>query len=390
MRVIFTLLDTSLAGGVRVILEVASRLFEKGYMVNVVAMRGDHKWFHRYVPITYIKFPTPSWFKFIEFYAKFVKRTYFTSSAFFVQRFLKRVGLDVPLDYINILAESIPECDVSVASWYPTALAVWLSGKGRPYYHLQDFPAIVAENCDTLPVYCMKLFETTLKLPFHFLTVSTYLKDIVTSYQPSAKVKIVGVGVDTRVFYPRGSKVVDSKGKKTVMVIVRGEKYKGADMAIEVLNVLNREMPVHALMLSPSVKVMKKTFSSMRPEFTYDSFTAVNDNTLAKLYSSADAFLFTSHVEGFGLPPLEAMACGTPVVTTDCMGVRDYVVHDHNALIVPMDPYKIAKALAMVLKDEHISARLRKKGIETAEKWTWDKVVDKYEEAFREGAKADS
>jgi glycosyltransferase involved in cell wall biosynthesis len=376
-----------MAGGVRVILEVASRLFDKGYNINVVAMDGDHGWFRRYVPITYVEFPTPSWFKFVELYAKSVKRTKFTSSAFFVRRFLKKLGLNIQFDYIRILAESIPECDVAVASWYPTALAVWLSGKGRPYYHLQDFPVLVEENCDALPVYCMKLFETTLRLPFYFLTDSSYLKDVATSYQPSAKVKVVGVGVDMRVFYPRESKLVDSKGKKTVMVIARREKYKGADIAVGALNVLNHETPVHAIMLSPSLKVVKKIFSDVKPKFTYDLFTAVDDNTLAKLYSSADAFLFTSHVEGFGLPPLEAMACGTPAVTTDCMGVRDYVVHDHNALVVPPDSYGIAKALAIVLNDEKRATRLRKNGIKTAEKWTWDRVVDRYEEAFRDEAK---
>ena len=57
--------------------------------------------------------------------------------------------------------------------------------------------------------------------------------------------------------------------------------------------------------------------------------------SLAELYSSADIFLFTSYAESFGLPPLEAMACGTTVVTTDCKGNRDYAIGEYNCLIRP-------------------------------------------------------
>ena len=90
-------------------------------------------------------------------------------------------------------------------------------------------------------------------------------------------------------------------------------------------------------------------------------------------------------MESFGLPPLEAMACGVPVVTTDCGGIRDYAVDGYNALIVPPgDPEAVADAVLKILRDDKFRERLVEHGIETAKQRSWDKVVDKFERAIRE------
>jgi glycosyltransferase involved in cell wall biosynthesis len=124
----------------------------------------------------------------------------------------------------------------------------------------------------------------------------------------------------------------------------------------------------------------------VKPEFRYTIFSNVDDETLAKLYSSSDVFIFTSYKEGFGLPPLEAMASGTAVVTTDCGGIRDYAVDGYNSLIVPPgDPAAIAEAVIKILNDQRLREVLIQNGLETAKQWTWDKVTDKFEEAIRDG-----
>ena len=94
-------------------------------------------------------------------------------------------------------------------------------------------------------------------------------------------------------------------------------------------------------------------------------------------------FLFTSYVEGFGLPPLEAMACGAPVVMTDALGNRDYAVNGVNSIVVrPGDVKALVDAAYQVLTDEKLRERLRQVGLETARKWSWDRVVDVFERAI--------
>ncbi|WP_342632961.1 glycosyltransferase [Metallosphaera yellowstonensis] len=85
----------------------------------------------------------------------------------------------------------------------------------------------------------------------------------------------------------------------------------------------------------------------------------MDDEKLSRLYSSADAFIFTSYAESFGLPPLEAMACGTPVVMSDNKGSRDYAVNGYNALVSqPGDVKSLSDNLIKVLQDDKLRQQL--------------------------------
>ena len=195
---------------------------------------------------------------------------------------------------------------------------------------------------------------------------------------------VTGVGVDTTTFYPRRAKAVDSRGKPIIMAIIRRARLKGGNIALKALNIINKEIPIHAILVSEG-NAVEQFFREAKPEFTYTLFKDVNSEMIAKLYSTTNIFIFTSYKESFGLPPLEAMACGVPVVTTDCGGIRDYAVDGYNALIVPPgDPKAVADAVLKILKDDKLREKLIERGIETAKQWTWDKVVDKFEQAIKE------
>lgn len=286
------------------------------------------------------------------------------------------------VDLIRILAEASSsfEPDVAIATWYPTAFSVWLSCIDKPLYFLQDFPELVQEVDG---IYGLRLFESTIRLPFYFLANSTFTRSLILNHNKDAKVTVTGVGLDITTFYPRNVRAVDSQGKPIVMAIIRGIKFKGDEVALKALNMINKELPIHAILVGSSITI-NKLFSEVEPEFTYSLFEGVDDNDLAKLYSSSDIFIFTSYRESFGLPPLEAMACGTAVVTTNCGGNMDYAMNDYNALVVPPgDPKGCAEAALKILKNDDLRERLIEGGINTARQWTWDKVVNKFEEAIK-------
>src|SRR5438876_11235066 len=87
------------------------------------------------------------------------------------------------------------------------------------------------------------------------------------------------------------------------------------------------------------------------------------DETLAALYRLATVFVFPSLYEGFGLPPLEAMASGTPVITSNVSSLPE-VVGDAALLIDPMNASAIADAMARVLSDAPLRAELMGRGLE--------------------------
>ena len=89
------------------------------------------------------------------------------------------------------------------------------------------------------------------------------------------------------------------------------------------------------------------------------------------LYRFADVFVFPSLYEGFGIPPLEAMHWGCPVVAADAASLPE-VVGDAAALVDPLDPESIAEGLWRVLDDREYARRLRDAGLRQAKKYTWD------------------
>ena len=103
-------------------------------------------------------------------------------------------------------------------------------------------------------------------------------------------------------------------------------------------------------------------------------FGFVSDKTLACLYRLAGVFVFPSLYEGFGLPPLEAMASGTPVITSNVSSLPE-VVGDAALLIDPTDPAAIADAMRRVLTDPTLVAGMRERGLARVGQFSWDRSV---------------
>jgi glycosyltransferase involved in cell wall biosynthesis len=100
----------------------------------------------------------------------------------------------------------------------------------------------------------------------------------------------------------------------------------------------------------------------------------LDDRELCALYSSCRAFIYPSLYEGFGLPPLEAMASGTPVVTSNVSSLPE-VAGDAAVLVDPYDPHAIADGIYQVLTDEQLRRALRLKGVARAGQFSWEQSV---------------
>jgi glycosyltransferase involved in cell wall biosynthesis len=110
-------------------------------------------------------------------------------------------------------------------------------------------------------------------------------------------------------------------------------------------------------------------------------FGFVPDRTLAALYRMAAAFAFPSLYEGFGLPPLEAMACGTPVLTSQVSSLPE-VVGDAALLVDPTDVAQIAHGLERLLSDRPLRAELTARGRMRARSFSWERSVRAIHEGY--------
>ena len=109
----------------------------------------------------------------------------------------------------------------------------------------------------------------------------------------------------------------------------------------------------------------------------------VPDDDLPALYSLAEVFAYPSLYEGFGLPPLEAMACGTPVVSSNSSSLPE-VVGDAAILVVPGDVPGWKEALETLLALAELKASLRERGLRRASRFTWEAAALKTREVYRE------
>jgi glycosyltransferase involved in cell wall biosynthesis len=109
----------------------------------------------------------------------------------------------------------------------------------------------------------------------------------------------------------------------------------------------------------------------------------VSDEDLPAFYRAASAFVYPSLFEGFGIPPLEAMACGTPVVTSNTSSLPE-VAGDAALLIDPYDEQSLANALLRIVNDEELRALLRENGFVQSKKFTWRNAAEKTLQLYRE------
>jgi len=188
-----------------------------------------------------------------------------------------------------------------------------------------------------------------------------------------AIVEVVYPGVNNW-FYPE-----DCKDGKYLLFVGTIEPRKNISGLVKAFEELKKEQKIEHKLIIVGMKgwmyndVLNETASS---EFKDDIILKdyISNENLRPWYNHATAFIFPSFYEGFGFPIVEAFACGVPVVTSNTSSCGE-IADDAALLIDPNEPAEIAEATMRIIKDSELTKDLRKKGIEQAKKFTWDKTA---------------
>ncbi len=109
----------------------------------------------------------------------------------------------------------------------------------------------------------------------------------------------------------------------------------------------------------------------------------IDSSELPGFYNGADLFVYPSLYEGFGLPPIEAMACGTPVITSNVSSLPE-VVGEAALTVNPYDTLELAETMLKVLSDDSLQSDLSKKGLQHSLKYNWSDIAEQVLQVYRD------
>jgi glycosyltransferase involved in cell wall biosynthesis len=206
------------------------------------------------------------------------------------------------------------------------------------------------------------------------------------------KVSVIPLGVDER-FRPMTSAddrawatdVRSNLGVSVPYLLYVGgfDRRKNVDRLLEAFGRLKRERQIqHSLYLVGTVRSGQSFFYDPRPDIerlalgnSIGLLGQRSDDEIQALLTGADAFVFPSLYEGFGLPPLEAMASGTPVVCSNTSSLPE-VVGDAGVLFDPLFVEEIMSSIARVVGDSELRLELARRGLERASIFTWKATME--------------
>lgn len=203
-------------------------------------------------------------------------------------------------------------------------------------------------------------------------------RDILTHLPVTAdRVSVVYPGVDTHRFHPREG--TGARPERPYVFCVAGDDpMKNVETLVDAFAQLPSGIrSAHDLVLAGDVQkraVVRERIAANGLGRQVRCIGLVDDSTLVRHYQEATLFVFPSRYEGFGLPVLEAMACGCPVVSSNASSLPE-VVGKAGVLVDPLDVTGLSRAMGTLLEDADARAALRSLGVAQARRFTWDRTA---------------
>lgn len=224
------------------------------------------------------------------------------------------------------------------------------------------------------------------------LTVSNFSKERITSHFGLAPEKVVvipnGVGAPFQNLKEQPPTLNINLPEKYLLAVGTIQPRKNLPLLIQAWQVIKKRYPDYALVIvGKSNKVFRKVELS-KSDRQIQIIPYADDPTLAEIYRRAAALIFPSYYEGFGLPALEAMACGTPVIAANNSALPE-VVGQAGLYFDPHSLDELIEQIETFLGDESIQNTLASQALLQAKKFNWDRTSREVLQVLRAAADAD-
>ena len=277
-------------------------------------------------------------------------------------------GLNFDIERISEINEKyFSEADILMISTYKHAnLIKNFSNKfGKKVYLIQHDERLYHGKADEV--------AEAYRLPLKFIAVSTWTKErLKKDFNQDAELLLNTL--DKNIFYPRETKRSDRDIR--ILMLHHTYEWKGVKEGVEIINDLKEKHNNIKLIMYGA-----RQENSECDEYYYKPF----GKETAELFSGCDIFLCPSWDEGFGLPSLEAMACGCALATYDNGGSRDFAFHNKTALVAERrNKEDLKNKLELLIKDSELRKQVAKNGCQFVKEMPiWKEQAKKIENIFK-------
>lgn len=352
MRITFLSPTLNMGGGIKVIAIYANYLASKGHEVLVVSVPSQ-------APTLKTKIKS------------FIKGKFFYTApqnSHFINSAVKQHILDKNRP---ILSSDLPDADIIIATWWETA--EWLAkidvSKGKKVYFIQGH-----EIFEYIP----KLRAVaTYRSKMHRIVVSNWLKKIMQNEYDAENVDVVYNGVDKQCFC---FKTRDKQACPVLGFLVSESSVKGFDIAIKVVQKVRETYPSLKVITFGVSTLGSKEFTALNADF----HLLPSQSIIKEVYTSCDVWLAPSRSEGFNLTAIEAMSCGTPVVSTKTGWPAEAIVSYENGILAEIDDVEaLANGINWLLGQNNQSwKQLSENAAKTTDGYTWERASMQFEQTL--------
>jgi glycosyltransferase involved in cell wall biosynthesis len=365
-KITFVLPFVNLTGGIKILFEHANQLAERGHQITILypgvlfhdnnfsITNSSWRWQLIEVPLRSLK------------YWLFVSLLKKTDAHWF--RLHSKIRLKRTPD---LSARFAPSADIVIATAPETVpwVATYPTSKGIKVHFSQDYEVWYLPES-----FLDRVLSENMMM--HLLTIGSWQRELYQTRHHRTVEAVIPNGIDTRHYTAKRKRYLEASDRPLrVLMNYHHAAYKGmADglAAIEIVRQAGYQIQTVLFGLHPLKGDMPK-------DIEYHQNIAEAD--LPDLYRSCDVFLWPTHREGFGLPPMEAMACGTPVVATATGAVPDYVDDGKTGFIIPIQqPDELAKKLISLAANPKLRQTMGQAAAKAMKAWSWEKQTDRLEQ----------
>lgn len=273
---------------------------------------------------------------------------------------------DFPMLFDIKPISELDSADVLIATRFDTVEATRHIPADRRFYLVQQIETCMAKYCGATEGDVIRSYGHT---EYEIVTIGEHLARQLEEFGRSSTILDVGF---YRNLYPHRKRQWAGGRPFKALMYASPADYKGGGDCSPIADAIRANLGRHV-----EVNSFHRDFE--QPGWADKHFRPKSTGELASIYANHDVYVYASHSDGFAMTPVEAMACGTPVVLTDFPGKDQYAVDGENCLIVPFRDFRaVADVTVKLMTDPALWLQLSEAGLRVADRYDWSRIAAQY------------